>query len=178
VITKFCKECKESKSVDEFYVGYAKCKECARAISRVKDAKRRIKNKKKRNQYNREYGQKNKDRLAKIKQEEYEKNPTPYKERAKKWRKENVELHRQQAREEAKRRRFGRNDEANEYAEILLADPCSYCDGDAIVIDHIVASVEGGENLATNFTASCFSCNSRKRATSLLFFLLRAKPRM
>lgn len=60
-----------------------------------------------------------------------------------------------------------------DYLVILKLDPCSYCGGVTEAGDHIVPLARGGEHAWENLTASCRSCNSRKRATSLLVHLLR-----
>jgi 5-methylcytosine-specific restriction endonuclease McrA len=69
-------------------------------------------------------------------------------------------------------RRQGHSPEALEYADVLLADPCSYCGGRADTVDHIVALARNGAHEADNLTAACRSCNSRKRTRPLLEALL------
>lgn len=59
-----------------------------------------------------------------------------------------------------------------EYAEALLRDPCSYCGGPATSIDHVEACDSGGSGTWENLTAACGSCNSRKRTTPLLLFMV------
>lgn len=59
----------------------------------------------------------------------------------------------------------------NDYARVLRADPCSYCDGPCEHIDHIVPVAAGGALDWTNVTASCGFCNRRKRTRALLVFL-------
>lgn len=56
---------------------------------------------------------------------------------------------------------------------VLLTDPCAYCGDDAIGIDHIVPLFAGGEHDWSNVVGACQRCNSQKRATSLLRFLLQ-----
>jgi 5-methylcytosine-specific restriction endonuclease McrA len=63
-------------------------------------------------------------------------------------------------------------EDCTEYMSVLRKDPCSYCGAAGGTIDHIVPLNEGGEHRADNLTASCHSCNSRKRTKSLLNFLL------
>lgn len=58
------------------------------------------------------------------------------------------------------------------YVEILLADPCSYCEAPAAVADHIQPIALGGDGDFTNLTAACQACNARKHAKELLRFLL------
>jgi hypothetical protein len=59
-----------------------------------------------------------------------------------------------------------------EMAPILYGDPCSYCDGRAEHIDHIVPKFSGGDRTWENLTGACGRCNSSKSTRSLLFFLL------
>jgi 5-methylcytosine-specific restriction endonuclease McrA len=55
----------------------------------------------------------------------------------------------------------------------LLRDPCSYCGGTAGEVDHIIPRSKGGSEDWDNLTATCRSCNARKRTIPLLTFLLR-----
>jgi 5-methylcytosine-specific restriction endonuclease McrA len=60
------------------------------------------------------------------------------------------------------------------YAQLLAADPCSYCDappGPDMAADHIVGLDAGGENVAENLTAACRPCNASKRDQPLLLWL-------
>jgi 5-methylcytosine-specific restriction endonuclease McrA len=65
--------------------------------------------------------------------------------------------------------------EAAEYGVLLLKDPCSYCGGPAGDLDHIIAVAEGGTNDWDNLTATCRSCNSRKRDRPMLDALIRGR---
>lgn len=87
--------------------------------------------------------------------------------------KRDTEEHRAYSREQARRRRLGRDELAIEYADVLLLDPCSYCGAPADTIDHIEPVIDGGTNEWCNLTAACASCNSSKHARPLLIFLLR-----
>ena len=58
-----------------------------------------------------------------------------------------------------------------EWIDILLKDPCSYCGGISDTIDHITALENGGRHQVTNVTGCCFSCNSAKKDKSLFVFL-------
>lgn len=60
-----------------------------------------------------------------------------------------------------------------EYHEILLRDPCSYCGSVAGTIDHIHPISKFGSFRFDNLTAACRSCNSGKSNTDLLTYLLR-----
>jgi 5-methylcytosine-specific restriction endonuclease McrA len=73
----------------------------------------------------------------------------------------------------ARRRRLGINAETEAYAEVVVADPCSYCGKSAAHADHIVAVARGGANEWGNLTGACASCNFRKATSDLLPFLLR-----
>ncbi len=85
----------------------------------------------------------------------------------------------EKVREYAKRRRqissiIKRSDyDSRDYADVLYADPCSYCGERADTVDHIEPKYLGGENHWSNFTAACISCNSSKGTTNLLEFLCR-----
>ena len=59
-----------------------------------------------------------------------------------------------------------------DFLAVVAADPCAYCGGPATVIDHITAQRHGGEDHWSNYTAACVRCNSRKRTSSLLSYLL------
>lgn len=61
-----------------------------------------------------------------------------------------------------------------EYADILLADPCSYCGGPAQQLDHITPLSREGSDTTDNLTAVCGGCNRSKHAKSLLIFMLTA----
>jgi 5-methylcytosine-specific restriction endonuclease McrA len=61
------------------------------------------------------------------------------------------------------------------YVGALLADPCTYCGGEATELDHIVAATTGGDNDWSNLTPVCRRCNPQKRELDLLRYLL-ARP--
>lgn len=71
------------------------------------------------------------------------------------------------------RRVYDRRVSDPEYARIVRADPCSYCGKAGGQLDHIEPVSEGGALSDENFTGSCQRCNSRKRTTPLLLFLLK-----
>jgi 5-methylcytosine-specific restriction endonuclease McrA len=75
--------------------------------------------------------------------------------------------------QKAKRRGAPFDDEALDYAAVLLRDPCSYCGQPATTIDHIVAINAGGDSDWGNLTAACGRCNGRKQGGLLLRFLAR-----
>lgn len=66
------------------------------------------------------------------------------------------------------RHRLGLDDESIEYVYVLMCDPCSYCDGRDIELDHIVPVSDLGEANWINLTASCRACNAFKKSRSLL----------
>jgi 5-methylcytosine-specific restriction endonuclease McrA len=80
---------------------------------------------------------------------------------------------REYGRNAARRRRLGVDAEASAYAELVLSDPCAYCDAPANHADHIVPVARGGVNAWDNLTGACASCNFRKATSDLLPFLLR-----
>jgi 5-methylcytosine-specific restriction endonuclease McrA len=57
------------------------------------------------------------------------------------------------------------------YLATLRSDPCAYCGGPSHALDHITARHTGGSDDWWNFTAACHSCNTTKRARTLLSFL-------
>jgi hypothetical protein len=66
---------------------------------------------------------------------------------------------------------------AQEYADVLRRDPCSYCGrACAGAVDHVDALFVGGEHDWPNLTAACRSCNSSKARGRLLAWLLRGAP--
>lgn len=81
----------------------------------------------------------------------------------------------QRAEKFARRSTLGKIDK--DYISILLSDPCSYCNGIATTIDHIVPLAEGGTNDWWNMTAACRPCNSGKHTRSLLNFMFRSFDR-
>ena len=62
----------------------------------------------------------------------------------------------------------------DEWASVLLADPCAYCGAPSTTLDHIVPQASGGEDGEHNIVGACGSCNSSKQDLSLLRFLLSA----
>lgn len=80
-------------------------------------------------------------------------------------------LNREQYLAERRLRRLGYDREANEYAAVLLGDPCSYCGRQTETVDHIDPVSAGGPNEWANLTAACRSCNSSKYDRPLLNFL-------
>lgn len=65
---------------------------------------------------------------------------------------------------------------ADEYADLLRGDPCSYCGRPASEVDHIEPVVTGGEHSPDNLTSACRSCNRSKYTSPLLMFLLASRP--
>lgn len=63
--------------------------------------------------------------------------------------------------------------EAREWCLVLLKDPCAYCGGPAMEIDHIVPISDGGTSQIDNLAPACRSCNAAKNDLSLLSFLLQ-----
>lgn len=59
-----------------------------------------------------------------------------------------------------------------DYGDVLVVDPCSYCDAPAEHIDHIVALSRGGVDDWTNYTAACGACNRSKGATPMLVWMV------
>jgi hypothetical protein len=59
------------------------------------------------------------------------------------------------------------------YRRALLRDPCVYCGGIAMMLDHIEPRCHKGPNGWENRAPSCIRCESEKNSTGLLFFLVR-----
>jgi hypothetical protein len=57
------------------------------------------------------------------------------------------------------------------YKQALRRDPCAYCGGDAVTLDHLEPISRGGGSSWDNLTATCNACNAGKHALSLLAFL-------
>jgi HNH endonuclease len=126
------------------------CRECAK-----KDAKRRRES--------------DPDRFRAIAREYARTHRDEARVRHREWTEKNREHVRAKARLIARKRKL--DHESYEYAIILIGDPCSYCGRPAEAVDHITAVAKSGPNHWTNLTASCKSCNSKKRTRSLLGFL-------
>lgn len=60
-----------------------------------------------------------------------------------------------------------------EYERLTRLDPCSYCGHAGGTADHIVPLTAGGNHGPMNITGACHACNSGKRDTSLLHYLIR-----
>lgn len=64
------------------------------------------------------------------------------------------------------------DEEAVEYAAIIINDPCVYCGGESAQIDHIVPLRDGGDSHWSNLAPTCARCNGSKGAKSVLDFML------
>lgn len=90
------------------------------------------------------------------------------------WRHRNIERSRAAGRANMRRRKLGLTGSGGRaYRHVLRGDPCSYCGASMEEVDHIDPIARGGPNTWDNLTAACKGCNSSKRATPLLRFLLR-----
>jgi 5-methylcytosine-specific restriction endonuclease McrA len=74
-----------------------------------------------------------------------------------------------------KRRGVRYDAEAREYVALILKDPCVYCGGGAVEVDHVTPITKGGSGHSSNLAPACRSCNARKNDESLLVFMLRLK---
>lgn len=52
-----------------------------------------------------------------------------------------------------------------------LSDPCVYCYGPAVTLDHIVPKARGGTGRGHNLAPACRRCNTEKDAAKLVVFL-------
>lgn len=89
------------------------------------------------------------------------------------WRARHPERVLQQSREGHRRSALGRDVALVEWANVLRADPCSYCAGPGGTLDHIDPTINGGLSAYDNLAGACLSCNSSKSDQRLLAFLLR-----
>lgn len=170
----------------EFYRGKAECKRCSIARARAwqlrnpeRAAETRERNRERRRASNRRQHERTKNDPVRKEARRRgmvawrEANRERHRAEVKAWRQTNRDRYRRRQREYQQRRRLGRDDQAIAYADILMEDRCSYCDDPAEAIDHIVPRAGGGDNAWNNLTAACWSCNSKKHATPLLFWLAR-----
>lgn len=58
------------------------------------------------------------------------------------------------------------------YREIIKSDPCVYCGGASVAVDHVTPVAQGGSDRWANLAPVCKSCNSRKRSRSVLTVML------
>lgn len=188
--TKHCRRCNTVKPLTEFYRGkvgpktakdgyHARCKDCDKALAKEwhqrnpPDPERRretLRNFRKRNpdkdrEYGRRWREKNPERARALAQA-----------RGRKWLAQKPEG---RVVSQMKRRTQVEmmTPEDHAYARLLRYDPCSYCGGPALPVDHIEPIWYGGAAGWENMTASCQSCNSSKKIDTLLSFLLRTASR-
>lgn len=119
----------------------------------------------------RAWRERTKDRARENHAKWYRENRDERLEVSRRWREENPERATATMRAQGYRRRLGYDQDAADYAAILLADPCSYCGRPSEHVDHIVPSSGGGPNEWQNLTGACESCNLSKHAHPLLHFL-------
>lgn len=112
-------------------------------------------NRERRSAYNRGWARRNRERRREYMRDYYERNA----EQIKMW---------------ARIRKL--TPDAQDYAEILVRDPCAYCGEPTEQIDHIDPVALGGTSDWDNLTGACQSCNARKEARPLLVFLAVRAP--
>lgn len=59
-----------------------------------------------------------------------------------------------------------------DFIQLLRADPCAFCGDSSYGLDHIESQKRGGSHNWDNLAGICVRCNSRKRTSSLLGYLL------
>lgn len=123
------------------------------------------------------WNERNKDRVSLYRRARYVAKKQEYVDAAMRWQAANPEKARAHAtRKNHRRRGVPFTEEAREYSQIILGDPCSYCrEKPTSEIDHIVAVSKGGNGEWTNLTGACSPCNKEKSNKSLLMFLLERK---
>lgn len=175
--SKSCITCGEPKPLDAFYlnpktvdVRDPRCKTCVL-------------------RYEKEYREKNAEKIKERRAAHYAKNRAKilarnraYKEKHRKElaaytknrREKMPDIVAAEARRGYRRRvRAGRSFTTAErdYLEVLRQDPCAYCGKPGDHLDHIVPLARGGEGDWTNLTSACRQCNQSKSARSLLSYL-------
>lgn len=134
--------------------------------------------KEKRRESARRWHQDNPERVRELRRTNREQNRDRYRQAARDWYAKN------KTRPSVKRNRYIRNhlqhttrytdQETLGFIELISDDPCSYCGETrgAMAVDHVDAVSRGGEHDWTNMTRACKPCNSSKRDSPLLTFLL------
>ena len=195
-LTKICSICANEKLLECFakFISRGKpsirsyCKDCGNKMSkdyREKDPqKRRDQINKSREANKHKYVEKKKqwhadhaDELRTVRQARRAAMTEEQKQRKRKrhneWLKENPDKADGYRKKRRIRERMGGNTALEEYIEILLKDPCSYCGGVSTTIDHITPLSKGGKHSINNITGACKSCNSAKNDKPLLIFLVQ-----
>lgn len=62
--------------------------------------------------------------------------------------------------------------ESEAFQKVIANDPCVYCGGQAVTVDHIRPINSAGVDLWENLAPACWSCNSQKNDKELLVYLL------
>lgn len=184
---KTCRKCQRTLSIESFKRDSSRadgrssrCLDCTREEGRLYFARHqeegrararrwRENNRERHRAYSREWYAKHPEQASEAAHRVYLAKRAVYIKRAMEYKRAHPDL----ARADARRRSVGRNRAAFDYAQTLLLDLCSYCGGPGGVVDHIVPLSGGGENSADNLTAACVSCNSAKRSSSLIRFMLK-----
>lgn len=185
--TKLCRSCNTVKPLTEFYRGKvgpktatngyrSRCKDCDKALAKA---------------HYRQNGPKDPEKNREAQRRFHERNPGKNAEYGRKWREKDpdraLELARERGRKWRRLKPEGRvvsqlrrrtematmTPDDHEYVAILRSDPCSYCGGPSLPVDHIEPIFHGGSAGWENMTASCQRCNSSKSTDSLLSYLLR-----
>lgn len=100
-------------------------------------------------------------------------------ERQRRWERAWIAANRARQRERVRRglhahRGVPLDEDAKEWAEVILLDPCSLCGSrDRVTLDHIDPVDLGGDSRWENLAPLCKSCNSGKKNRSLLRQLVR-----
>lgn len=127
-----------------------------------------------------EWSLQNKAWRAAYDKEHYAKHRERYSEKHREWRIKNKRLRNAYMREWSRRNPYRdryRSVEVRNYIQLLLRDPCVYCGGISVEVDHIHPSSKGGKDTEDNLAPACRSCNASKNHRSLLEFLLdRREP--
>lgn len=175
--SKQCPRCGQAKAPDDFHRDRQRpdgrtvyCKVCARAKTRQWQADNRERARASSRQWYRENPERARAAMRQWRAENPEQARANRKESKRRWQRANPFHHAARKRLEQTGGGFGTD--TVDYAVVLMADPCSYCNSPAGTLDHIDAS---GENRWTNLTAACARCNTSKRQRPLLLALLNHK---
>jgi 5-methylcytosine-specific restriction endonuclease McrA len=185
-VSAVCTKCGQRKERHDFYACSKsksgirpRCKACMREYE-VQNADRiaaykaeyRLKNAAELARKTREWVRANPERVRLKNKNKTELQRAADKERIRRWKMENPDRWRA-LRRKHKWLRSGADAESAEYAEIVRADPCSYCGGVGGTVDHIVPLDQGGRHHWSNFTGACAWCNKSKHTTSAILFMAR-----
>lgn len=182
-MSRVCTKCLQEKDLSNFHVVngklLAKCKPCQNAACREDHAKHRDARLENIRQYSKEYRN---SPEGKKKREEYSKSDVGRELNRVSWNRyyqtEKGQITHQVKRSRRRAAKVENTLTVSEWREILADydNRCAYCNTKGkMTQDHITALVNGGTHTKDNVIPACFSCNSSKKHTPLLVWMLQ-KP--